>query len=90
MNEEVLIIEESIFNDQTKRLAKAMANQLDCRCVTTNEAKSLNVDDYKVVGFGSGIYFGMHHPKIIEFVNQLTVKIKIIYLLYSRKPPHIR
>ena len=87
MNEEVLIIEESIFNDQTKRLAKAMADQLDCRCVTIDKAKSLNVDDYKVVGFGSGIYFGMHHPKIIEFVNQLPIKDQKSFIFSTHGSP---
>lgn len=71
MNEEVLIINESIFNNQTNRLATAMAGELNCQCVTLDEAVLLNINKYKVVGFGSGIYFGKHHPKIIDFVNQL-------------------
>jgi len=87
VNDEVLIIEESIFNNNTKRLATAMAYELDCQCVTVNEAKLLNIDRYKVIGFGSGIYFGKHHPKIIEFVNQLSVREQKSFIFSTHGNP---
>lgn len=87
MNKEVLIITESIYNNQTKRLAVAMANEINCHCVTLDEAKLLNIDDYKVVGFGSGIYFGAHHPKMIEFVYKLSIRNQKIFIFSTHGNP---
>ncbi len=87
MNKKLLIISESIFNNNTKILAHAMADELDCLCVTVDEAKLLNIDDYEVVGFGSGIYFGKHSSKIIDFVNQLPIKEQKVFIFSTHGNP---
>lgn len=72
MNKDVLIIVESVYNDQTIRLAKSMANTLKCKILGVDEASTVNIESYKVIGYGSGIYFGKHHTKLIEFARNLS------------------
>jgi len=65
MNQEAIIICESMYLGNTMRLAKAMAFALNCRVVTAREALTMDLSQYKVVGLGSGIYFTAHHPLLI-------------------------
>jgi flavodoxin len=37
----------------------------------TREAKPETLATYDLVGFGSGIYFGKHHRKLLQFVETL-------------------
>lgn len=71
MNEDVLIICESVYNSNTVKLAKAMADELNCLLVNTKQAKDLNLKKYKTVGFGSGIFFTRHNSMLMEFISKL-------------------
>ena len=72
MNQEAIIICESMYQGNTMRLAKAMAFALNCRVVSAGEALAMDLSQYKVVGLGSGIYFTAHHPLLIEAAQRLT------------------
>ncbi len=70
MNHKCLVICESIYNNNTLKLAKAMAQTLGCYCVTVDEALALNLNEYETIGLGSGIYFGKHHPKLFQVAQR--------------------
>ena len=72
MNQEAIIICESMYQGNTMRLAKAMAFALNCRVVSAGEALAMDLSQYKAVGLGSGIYFTAHHPLLIEAAERLT------------------
>lgn len=72
MNKEVIIICESIYNGNTMKLAKAMAFSLNCEIANAQDALSMDLSQYKVVGLGSGIYFTAYHPKIMEVLNSMN------------------
>ncbi|WP_410506365.1 4Fe-4S binding protein [Haloimpatiens sp. FM7315] len=71
MNEKVLIICESIYHGNTHKLAVAMARKLNCRLITCEQAISENIQQYKIIGLGSGIYFTSHHPKLFNIVSRM-------------------
>lgn len=71
MNEKVLIICESIYHGNTHKLAVAMARKLNCRLITCEQAISENIQQYKIIGLGSGIYFTSHHPKLFNIVARM-------------------
>ena len=71
MNHEAIIICQSLYRGNTRRLAKAMAYTLGCRVISTDEARQMDLSTYKVVGLGSGIYFTSHHPELIEITEML-------------------
>lgn len=72
MNKEILIICESMYHGNTKKLAAAMARKLNCRLLNCEEASSENIEDYKIIGLGSGIYFTAHHPKLLEAAGKMN------------------
>jgi len=77
INEEVLMICHSIYRGNTQRLAAAMARKINCRLVTVDEAISIDLEQYKYIGLGSGIYFTSLHPKIFEILKFLNSKQRI-------------
>ena len=72
MNEEAIIICESMYRGNTRRLADAMGFALNCRVVSAKEALDMDLSRYKSVGLGSGIYFTAHHPLVIEAAERLN------------------
>jgi ferredoxin len=89
MNNKCIIIYESIYNENTLKLAKAMAQTLGCTLVTTDRALKMNLDIYEVIGFGSGIYFGKHHPKLFEVVAKLNSTVQDVFIFSSRGNPFL-
>ncbi|MEZ4998497.1 MAG: flavodoxin domain-containing protein [Bacteroidales bacterium] len=75
MNNKCLIIYESIYNGNTAKLARAMAQTLGCQMVEAKRALSMDLDSYRTIGFGSGIYFGSHHPVLFEAASKQCADI---------------
>lgn len=71
MNKEVIIINESIYQGNTARLANAMAKRVNCMVINTEKALSADLSTYKIVGLGSGIYFTSLHPNIFKVLDRL-------------------
>lgn len=71
LNKQVLIVCESHYRGLTLRIARAIANELRCAIVDTEQARQMDICNYDVVGFGSGIFFAQHEPKLLAFVESL-------------------
>jgi flavodoxin len=67
------IVYASVHHGNTEKVAKAMGKAVKARVWSIGEAKADKLKDYKMVGFGSGIYFVKHHQKILEFVKKLPI-----------------
>jgi len=89
MNNNALLIVESIYNGHTLRLAQAMANKIDCRIVNADTASNLDLSQYKVIGWGSGIYFCQHHPKLIELAIKLTPQNQKAFVFCTHGNPKV-
>lgn len=89
MNGSSIIIYESIYNDNTLKLARAMAKTLGCLLVKADKALTMNLNDFKTIGLGSGIYFGKHHPKLFEVVEQLKTGEQDVFIFSSRGNPFL-
>lgn len=76
MNKDVIIIYESIYHGNTIKIAKAMAQKLNCKVITAEEAEKTNLAEYKIIGLGSGIYFTSHHPKLINLAESINSQQK--------------
>ncbi|MER5728850.1 flavodoxin family protein [Streptomyces sp. NPDC002138] len=64
-----LIICTSVSHGNTRRVAEAMGEVLAAPVVSPDEADGL--DDYDLIGFGSGIFLQKFHPRLREFVASL-------------------
>lgn len=67
-----LIICVSIHHQNTEKIAKVMAEVLRVRIVKPSEIKPEEINNYDLIGFGSGIYFWRHHRSLINFVKNLA------------------
>ena len=66
-----LIVYTSVHHQNTRKVAKVMAEELEADLVPTMEAQPGMPASYDLIGFGSGIYFGKHHKTLLRFVETL-------------------
>jgi len=68
-----LIIYVSVHHGNTEKVAKVMANVLDADLLQVEQADASMLEQYDLIGFGSGIYFGKHHKILLDFADRLPV-----------------
>ena len=68
----ILIIVKSKHNDNTLKIAEAMSEAAPVTVTDLENVKYYKLDEYDIIGFGSGIYFGKHDKEILNFVKTLN------------------
>jgi len=68
-----LIIYISVHHGNTERVAKVMANILDADLLPVEQTDASTLEQYDLIGFGSGVYFGKHHKSLLDFVDKLPM-----------------
>ncbi len=66
-----LIVLYSYHHHNTEKIAKVFAKVLDAEIKTPQEIKLEEIQDYGLVGFGSGIYSAKHDESILELADEL-------------------
>jgi flavodoxin len=88
-----LIIYISVHHGNTEKVAKVMANTLDADLLQVKQADASMLEQYDLIGFGSGIYFGKHHGSLLDFVDKLPMLINKKAFFFStsglRKIPFV-
>ncbi|MCF8381875.1 MAG: EFR1 family ferrodoxin [Bacteroidales bacterium] len=87
MNNNCIIVYESIYNGNTEKIAKTMAQTLGCKCIKPEEALKTDLSRFSAIGFGSGIYFGSHHPHLLEVVEKLDRNAQDVFIFSSHGAP---
>jgi flavodoxin len=66
-----IIIYESVHHHNTEKVAKVIANEIGAELVNVRNFNDSheNLDDYDLVGFGSGIYYSKIHKNIKKFID---------------------
>jgi len=67
-----LIVLFSYHHKNTEKISKVIAPIIGAETVAPQLIEPVELSDYGLVGFGSGIYFGKHHRIILEFVDKLS------------------
>ncbi|ABR56835.1 flavodoxin family protein [Methanococcus aeolicus] len=67
----ILIICKSVHHGNTKKIADAMAEVLNAEVIAPENVSSEDIKKYDLVGFGSGIYIGKHHKKLLKLADNL-------------------
>lgn len=70
-NKKILIICKSVHHGNTTKIAKAMAEVLNAKIKEPSEVNISTINQYDLIGFGSGIYFQRHHKTILNLVDKL-------------------
>jgi flavodoxin len=71
-NSKILIILFSMGNNNTAKIANAIANVLDADVKSLQQIDTNDIEKYDLIGFGSGIFDKKHHVSILEFVDRLS------------------
>ncbi len=66
-----LIILYSYHHHNTEKIAKAIAGVLDADIKWPEDVNPEELQQYDLVGFGSGIYSAKHHDSLIELADKL-------------------
>ncbi|AYF77442.1 flavodoxin [Nocardia yunnanensis] len=86
-----LIVCVSVSHGNTRKVADAMAGVLDATVVEPEAVSAPDLDDYDLVGFGSGIFTQRFHPRLRDFVRALPKQPRGKAFVYvtSGFPPQI-
>jgi flavodoxin len=71
INSKKLIILYSTGNNNTAKIANAMAKVLDADVKSPQQVNPDDIEKYDLIGFGSGIFDQRHHIDLLEFVDLL-------------------
>ena len=71
-----LIIYSSYHKGNTEKVAKAMAETIRADLVKVEAADAVRLEDYDIIGFGSGIYGGRPGSDLMEFIDKLPENLR--------------
>ncbi len=67
-----LLVVVSYHHKNTEKIAKVFAKVLDAQIKTPRETDPEELQEYGLVGFGSGIYGEKHHRTMLELADKLS------------------
>ncbi|MDD1756547.1 MAG: flavodoxin family protein [Methanomassiliicoccales archaeon] len=71
----ILLVIRSYHHNNTAKVADAMAKALRASIKVPEQVLPGELEQYDLVGFGSGIYDGMHHRALLDLADKLP-KVK--------------
>lgn len=75
-----LIVYASIHHNNTEKIAKAMAEQLNADCIKAQSANAGVAAGYDMIGIGSGIYMGKFHKEALKIIEENNWEGKKVFL----------
>ena len=72
-NEKTLIICESVHHGNTMRVARVIGEVLNAKIIKPSDFNESIIDDYDLIGFGSGIYGGEHHKNLLDLADKMDI-----------------
>lgn len=75
-----LIIYCSVYRKNTEKIAQLFAEKCGCELININNMDNVNIQDYDIIGFGSGVYKENLSPKLFRLVENLDLKDKSVFV----------
>lgn len=75
-----IILYHSYHHGNTEKIAKVIARVFDTQPVRFDDLGGRSLQDYDVIGFGSGIYLGGHHKPMVKYVAGLPELKKKVFI----------
>ena len=83
----ILIIYHSEHHGNTEKVVKAMGNEVNADVVKSYDfdLNRINeiINQYDIIGLGSGIYSGKHHKNILNIADGLPKNCKVKFFIFS-------
>ncbi len=67
----VLIIYHSEHHQNTEKIARAMAAKIGADLKEAREVRAEDINNYEIIGFGSGVYNGRFHKDLLEIIDKI-------------------
>jgi flavodoxin len=80
---QTLVIVKSIHHKNTEKIAKVFVKVFDAQIKTPKEVNPNEVQEYDLVGFGSGIYSDNHHKSLLNLADRLPQVINRKAFIFS-------
>ena len=81
-----LVVVFSYHHKNTEKVAKVIAKVLDAPVKTPQQVNPEELQEYDLIGFGSGIYSAKHHESLLDLADklpQVTGKKAFIFSTYG-------
>lgn len=75
-----LIIYCSVYRKNTEKIARLLAEKCGCELVDIKNVNNVNINDYDLIGFGSGVYRENLSPELFRLVEKLDLKDKNVFV----------
>jgi flavodoxin len=75
-----IIIYKSYHHMNTERVARVMAETMNATLVRVEDVKHDELENYDIVGFGSGIYGGKTHRDILKLVDEILPRDRRVFI----------
>jgi flavodoxin len=66
-----LLVLLSYHHNNTQKIANVFAKTLDAQIKTPQQTDPEELQEYSLIGFGSGIYGGKHHKALLDLADKL-------------------
>ncbi len=74
MDKKVLIICTSYHHKNTLKIANVLSQEMNAVVIEPKDFHKKMLFEYDIIGFGSGIYKGKHHKRLLELVNNFEIQ----------------
>lgn len=75
-----LIVYCSEYKHNTEKIARIFAEKTNCDLLNIKDAQDIKIEEYKLVGFGSGVYRENLSPKVFRLADKLNLKGKNVFV----------
>jgi flavodoxin len=75
-----LIVYCSEYKNNTEKIAGIFAKKTDCDLISIRDVSDINIENYNLIGFGSGVYKESLSPKLFKLVDKLNLKGKDVFV----------
>ncbi|MCF7793312.1 MAG: flavodoxin family protein [Candidatus Cloacimonetes bacterium] len=79
----ILVICQSIHQRNTRKVAEVFSEILKAEVKKPSEIDTSEIRNYDLIGFGSGIYNGYHHPSLFGMIDNLSESNKQKAFIFS-------
>jgi flavodoxin len=83
----VALVVASKHHGNTLKVAEAIAAEIDGDILSVTEAQAATLSKYKLVGFGSGIYFARHDAALLSLAKEMASVPKQVFLFSTAGNP---
>lgn len=75
-----LIVYYSEYKNNTEKIARIFAEKTDCELINIRDVSDIDIENYNLIGFGSGVYRESLSPKVFRLVDKLNLKNKNVFV----------